>query len=183
MEMTIEQRKIRNQKQREYYKNNPEKFKKYREDRKNYQHDYYIQNYEKIRLQQKEYRDNNLKLDAVYFFMFDDEVSYIGSSARFQERMSAHCCGDSNLKMSAEEMAQANLLNKIVYKDFSEYNLSRSDLFFIEGYFKENADELIECKKTVGYKEEELTRGKDELIRIAEETDYTEYEKLERYLN
>lgn len=183
MEMTTEQREIRNQKQREYYKNNPEKFKKYREKAKDYLTNYYKENRLHIRNQQKEYRENNVYLDAVYFFINkSDETLYLGSSARLNERISNHMTNHSNLKMTAEELAEIGL-KKIIYKDFSEYGLSRSDLFFIEQYFKDNVKELIECKKNVGYKEEELTRSKQDLIRIAEETDYKTYEKLEKYLN
>ncbi|OOM81836.1 hypothetical protein CLPUN_08140 [Clostridium puniceum] len=185
MELTIEQREEYNEYHRNYRKNNPEKFKKYREDRKDYQHNYYIQNYENIRLQQKGYRDNNLKFDAVYFFMFNEEISYIGSSARFKERMSAHCCGDSNLKMSAEEMVQAKLLNKILYKDFNEYNLNRADLYFIEQYEKDRNcnNEILGKNNKVPYKEENLSRSKEELIKIANEIEFKEFDKLDRYLN
>lgn len=168
---------------REYRKNNPEKFRGYREKAKDYLTNYYKEHREHIREQQKEYRENNVYLDAIYFFIDkNNETLYLGSSARLNERISSHMTANSNLKMTAEELAEIGL-KKIIYKDFSEYGLSRADLFFIEQYFKNKVKELIECRKSVGYKEEELTHSKEELIRIAEETDYKEYKKLERYLN
>ena len=164
------------EKQKIYKENNKDRIKEYLTN-------YYKENREHIREQQKEYRENNVYLDAVYFFIDNTEdVLYIGSSSRLNERISNHMTKHSNLKMTAEELANIGL-NKIIYKDFSECGLSRADLFFIERYFKDNVEELIGRRKKVGYKEEELTRSKEELIRLAEETDYTEFNKLNRYLN
>ena len=140
-------------------------------------------NKEHIRENQKEYRDNNIYLDAVYFFLTpENKPIYIGSSSRLKERLSAHLTNNSNLELTIEQLVNDYSLKKIVYKDFTEYNLSRNELYFIEDYYKQISKEVL--GKIRAFKDEEkLDRSKEELIEIANQVEFKEFEKLDRYLN
>jgi GIY-YIG catalytic domain. len=177
MEMTTEQIEKRREYNKNYYINNKDYFK-------NYYKEYYIQNREHILQKQSLWRQENIKMDTVYMFVNNEgETLYIGSSSRFKERISAHCTSNSNLNMTAEEMVDEFGLEKIIFKNFDEYNLSRHDLFFLEYYFKSNTEEIIKTSE-VHYNEEKLTRSKSELIDIAtNKVKWEEFNKLDRYLN
>lgn len=156
-----------------YYKDNREDFlKRFKEYYKNHKDDLDEKN--------KEWRESN-KGDFVYFHMSKAKVLYIGSTSRpLIERQSAHLTGNSNLKMNVEEYIKKYKFSKILYKDFSKYGLNRCDLYFIEGYFKEKFGEIIK-NKVPNPKEEELSKGKDELIKIAEEVELEEFD-IDKYL-
>lgn len=192
MEKTEEERKKYNEYQRNWRENNSEKIErntqKFYESHPNYAKNYYKEYYkvhkDDIRKKQALWRELNAKMDTVY--LFEDkrgQTLYIGSSSRFKERMSAHCTANSNLKMSAKEMIDKYNLSMIIYKDFSKYNLSRDDLFFIESYFKENIKEIIKTN-AVNYNEKNLTRSKEELTNIAtKQVVYKKFVQMDRYLN
>lgn len=172
-------------------KKNREKVKQYAqkfyENHPNYATNYYKEYYkvhkEDMLKKQAKWRECNVKMDTVYFFMDKNgQTLYIGSSSRFRDRISAHCTANSNLKMSAEEMVDEYNLEKIIYKDFTQYNLSRDDLYYLESYFKENTKEIIKTN-AVHYDEKHLTRSKEELEILTESIDFQEFEQLDRYLN
>jgi len=191
MELTIEQKQRRSATQKQWRENNPDRVKELNNQYKNankeklkeYHADYYKLNKEHIRENQKEYRDNNIYLDAVYFFLTpENKPIYIGSSSRLKERLSAHLTNNSNLELTIEQLVNDYSLKKIVYKDFTEYNLSRNELYFIEDYYKQISKEVL--GKIRAFKDEEkLDRSKEELIEIANQVEFKEFEKLDRYLN
>ncbi|WP_026887842.1 GIY-YIG nuclease family protein [Clostridium beijerinckii] len=168
-----------------YYVNNKERikenYKRWLEQNPNYYKDYYEKNKETILKNQRAWREENIKLDSVYVFLSDkNEVLYIGSSARLKERLSAHCCGDSSINLTAEQMVFEYGLSKIIYKDFTQYNLSRSDLYYLEGYLKNRHNEIIK-NKGVSISEDKLSKSKEYLLEIFEKTNYQTFDKLDRY--
>lgn len=189
MEQTIIKTTDLKEYHRIWKKNNSEKVKGYRkkyyENNKDYFKNYYKEKKEIILENARRWREKNEKMDAVYFFINNEgENFYIGSSSIFETRMSAHCTSNSNLHMTAEEMVSDSDINlsTILYKDFTSYNLSRDDLYFLERWYKNNTKELRKTNQ-VYYKEENLTRSKEELIDLAEnQVEYKEFEKLDRYL-
>lgn len=165
------------EKRREYSK---EYYNKNREYYLEYFKEYYKNHKDELDKKNKEWRESN-KGDFVYFHMSKAKVLYIGSTSRtLIERQSAHMTGNSNLNMNVEEYIKKYKFSKILYKDFTRYNLNRCDLYFIEGYFKEKFGEIIK-NKVPNPKEEELSKDKDELIKIAEEVELEEFD-IDKYL-
>lgn len=159
---------------KEYYYNNREYYLEYFKE-------YYKNHKEDLDKKNKEWRESN-KGDFVYFHLNEDgKVLYTGSTSRpLIERMSAHMTGNSNLNMTIEEYIDKYNFSTILYKDFTKYKLNRCDLYFIEGYFKEKFGEIIK-NKVPNPKEEELSKGKDELIKIAQEVELEEFD-IDKYL-
>lgn len=194
MEMTIEQMENRKNYWKEWRKNNPDKVKKYsrksreKEETKIYQRtyhqQYYIDHKEEILERTKRWREDH-KGDYVYFYVNSDKINlYIGSTARvFEERQSFHLCEHSNLKMSAEELVYTYNLECILYKDFSEYNLSRDELYWIENYYIEKEGAILNKKPIKNIFEENLSHSAEQLSQISDKTEYKEFEKLDKYLN
>lgn len=168
MEVTIEKRR---EYQKRWLDKNPDYFKEYYQNHK-----------QRILDNHKKWLEEKA-IDSIYCFVnTDGNVLYAGSSARFQERISSHCTKHSHLKMSAEEMVMEWGLDKIMYQDYSEYNLSRHDLYYIESQFKLKNKELIKTAE-VHFDENKLTRSKNELELLSDSLEFIEFEKLERYLN
>ena len=192
MEMTIEQKQRKYEKEKEWRIAHPEKMREYArrsyEKNRDYYREYY-KNYYKIHREEilataKKWREEN-KIDSVYFFIDSNvQTLYIGSTGgRLKERMSAHLTSNSNLGLTIEELVFDWKLSRILYKDFTQYNLSRNDLYWIENYYKESCeDEILAKMKAPKVDENELSRSVEELIEIAENTEYMEY-KLDKYLN
>lgn len=189
--MTIEKREKYNDYMRDYRKNNPDKVreisKRHYENNKEYYREYYKDYYKAHKFEilntAQKWREEH-RIDSVYFFINSNiETLYIGSSGgRLNERMSAHLTNNSNLGLTIEELVFDLKLSKIIYKDFTQYNLNRQDLYWIENFYKESCEnEVLGKLKAPQVEESELSRSVEELIEIAENTEYTEY-KLERYL-
>lgn len=190
MEMTIEQKEKRKEYMKGYREENREKlnaysreyYKNHKEYYQNYYHNYYLENKEHILMNHKLWVEQN-SIDSVYCFKnIDGNILYWGSSARFQERISAHCTKNSHLKMSAEEMVSEWFLDKIEYQDFSKYNLNRHDLFWIEKFYKETQEEILKGNAVI-CDLNKLSRSEDELFEIINNTKFTIFDKLEKYLN
>lgn len=191
MEMTIEKkekkREYQKKYQKEYWKNNKERLKelnkKWLEEHPDYWKNYYKLHKEHMMFTQKMWREFNDKKDIVYKFVDDKGTNiYVGSTTYIGTRLGNHLVGNSHLKMSAEEMVEEWGLDKILYKDFSEYNLSRDDLYYIESYYKSKEKELMKTSE-VHFDEDKLTRSKEELQLLSDSLDFIEFNKLERYLN
>jgi len=192
MVRTEEKRKRRNEYHLEWTKKNPEKVEQYNQRFKEkhpdyatkYYKGYYQVNKKEMLEKHAMWRECNVKMDTVYFFVDKDgKIIYIGSSSRFRERISSHCTANSNLKMNAEEMVDKYKLSIILYKDFTEYNLSRDDLYYLESYFKGSTKEIIKTN-AVHCNEKNLTRSKEDLIDIAiNKVQYKAFQQLSRYLN
>lgn len=160
-----------------YRKKNAERIKTYHQL-------YYIEHKEHMLETAKRWREAN-KGDYVYFYINEDGNNiYIGSTGErpFIERSSFHLNSHSNLKMSAEDLVNDYNLTYILFKDLSEYKLSREDLYLLEKYYIEEQGSILN-KKQIVINEENLTRSINELIEIAESTEYKEFKKLDRYLN
>lgn len=190
MEMTIEKkekkREYQKKYQKEYWKNNKERLKelnkKWLEDHPDYWKNYYKEHKEHMLFTQKMWREQNA-IDSIYCFVnTDGNILYWGSSARLTDRLSSHCTANSHLKMSAEDMVNLWGLDKIVYQDYSEYGLSRDDLYYIESYCKSKEKELMKTSE-VHFDENKLTRNKESLEELADSLEFIEFNKLERYLN
>ena len=186
MEIALEEKQSKSEYNKDYWIKNKERMKeshkKWLEAHPNYWHEYYLKNKEHMMYTQQIWREQNA-IDSIYCFVNNKgQVLYWGSSARFQERISSHCTANSHLKMSAEEMVSKWNLDKILYQDYSEYNLSRNDLFYIERYYKLVENELMKTSE-VHFQEEKLTRSKEELELLANSLEFIEFNKLERYLN
>lgn len=181
MEMTIEQKEKNNDKyvetKKRWIENNKDRLKEYH-------HNYYIQNREHILFLGKKWREENAKMDTVYFFMNENEVLYIGSSHWSEIRLQNHLNNNSNLEYSLEELVDMGL-SKIVFKDFTKYGLNRTELFYLEQYFKDqtDGDKLSKIKAFKDKDLENLNKSTEELIEIANQENFILYEKLVRYLN
>lgn len=152
---------------------------------KEYHHNYYLEHKEHMLDNAARWREENVKLDSVYLFLGEEEneVLYVGSSSRFNERVSAHLTNNSNIDLTIEELVDLGL-TKIIYKDFTKYGLNRTDLFFLEQYYKDQTEEKIKNKRAFKYSwEEKLSKSKEDLIKIAEKENFIIFEKLLRYLN
>ncbi|NYC74337.1 hypothetical protein DE167_004903 [Clostridium beijerinckii] len=191
MELTIEQKQKRNNYSREYYKEHKEEMNAYskeyyknnREYYRNYYKNYRVLHKEHMAETQKKWREFNDKRDTVYMFINDlGENIYVGSTTYKGTRLVNHLTGNSNLKLTAEELVSDYNLVGILYKEFTEYNLSREDLYLIENFYLEKQGSILN-KKPIVIHEENLTRSKEELIDIAEKVEYKEFDKLERYLD
>lgn len=191
MEITVEQKEKRSEYMRDYYQEHKEEIlahsREYYKNNRDYYRDYYkkyrVIHKEHMAETQKKWREFNDKRDTVYMFINDfGNNIYVGSTTYKNTRLSNHLTGNSNLKMTAEELVNNYLMVGIIYKDFTEYNLSRDDLYYIESYFKESQGEILGVKP-VTVNEENLTRSKEELIEIAEnKVEYQEF-NIDRYLN
>ncbi|MVX64647.1 hypothetical protein GKZ28_13185 [Clostridium chromiireducens] len=190
MELTIEQKQRKYEKDKEWRKNNPDKIKEYakrsyeknKEKQSLYYKEYYKLHKERILLNHKLWVEQKA-IDSVYCFRdIDGNVLYWGSSSRFQERISSHLVGNSHLSMKADEMVSEWLLDKIEYQNYSQYNLSRADLYYIESYHKIKEKEMLKTAE-VHYNENELTRSKEDLQLLADSLEFVEFDKLEKYLN
>ena len=191
MEITIEQKQKKAEKEKEWRLANPERVREYAKNHYETHRDYYreyYKNYYKLHREEilstaEKWREQN-KIDSVYFFINDEcETLYIGSSGgRLKERMSAHLTNNSNLGLTIEELVNDMKLSKILYKDFTQYNLTRSDLYFIENYYKESCENEILGKIKAPDKHLEISKSAEELIEIAENTECLEF-KLDKYLN
>lgn len=160
---------------KEYYNNNREYYLEYFKE-------YYKNHKDELDKKNKEWRESN-KGDFVYFHLNEDgKVLYTGSTGGrpFIERQSAHLTGNSNLNMTIEEYIDKYNFSAILYKDFTKYELNRYDLYFIEGYFKDKFGEMIK-NKVPNPKEEELSKNKDKLIKIAEEVKLEKFD-IDKYL-
>ncbi len=159
--------------------------RKWRQEHPLYWKEYYKDHKKEILKNNAKWRENN-KADVIYFHISEDgRILYIGSSGQraVVERQSAHLTGNSNLKMTVEEYIEKYRFSTIMYKDLTRFNLSRHDLYFLESYFKKNHVQVLDGNN-VKYKEDELTRSEDELIRIAEQEEYKLFNfDLEKYLN
>lgn len=192
MEMTIEQNKDKYaETKKRWIENNPEKVKESKrkwvennkERLKEYHHNYYLENRGHILFLGKKWREENAKMDTVYFFMNENEVLYIGSSHWSEIRLQNHLNNNSNLEYTVEELVDMGL-SKIVYKDFTKYNLNRTELFYLEQYFKDQTGDKL--SKISAFKDkdlENLNKSTEELIEIANKENFIIYEKLVSYLN
>ena len=191
MELTIEQKQRRSETQKQWRENNPEKSKESKrkwvennkERIKSYHQLYYLENRHHILSLGKKWREENAKMDTVYFFMNENEVLYIGSSHWSEIRLQNHLNNNSNLEYTLEELVDMGL-SKIVFKDFTKYGLNRTELFYLEQYFKDQTgDKLSKISAFKDKDEEKLNRSKEELVEIANQENFIMYEKLVRYLN
>ncbi|OOP74135.1 GIY-YIG nuclease family protein [Clostridium beijerinckii] len=190
MEMTIEQKEKRKEYMRGYREENREKlnaysreyYKNHKEYYQNYYKNYYLENKDRILMNHKLWVDQK-SIDSIYCFRnIDGKVLYWGSSSRFQERISAHCTANSHLKISAEQMVSEWFLDKIEYQNYSKYNLSRDDLFYLESYQKSKEKEILKTAE-VNFNEDKLTRSKEALEELADNVEFVEFDKLDKYLN
>lgn len=157
--------------------------RKFKEKHPDYWKQYYRDHKKQILQTGKQWREDN-KGDYIYFHISEDgEILYIGSSGGrpFIERQSLHMNGNSNIKLTINEYVGKYNFSDIIYKDFTNLNLSRQDLYFIEKYFKDRYKEIIDSRK-VHYNKEKLTRSEEELIEIAESVEFKEFD-IDRYLN
>lgn len=187
METTIKQKEYIKKYKKEHKEEQKEYMKNYYKNNKSYYKTYfqiyYLEHKEHMLETARKWREENAKIDTIYMFIDNNENTiYCGSSSRFRERISSHCTSNSNLNMSAEEMVDKYNLEKIIYKDFTQYELSRDDLFFLEFHQKENTKEILKTKK-VHVNEENLTRSKENLIDILNQVKWQTFNKLDKYLN
>lgn len=84
--------------------------------------------------------------------------------------------------MNIEELIDEYNFSTIIYKDLTKYNLNKAELNFIENYYKDKYNEIISNRKA-RFSDCNLTRDKDELVSIAENEEFKEFEKLNKYLN
>jgi hypothetical protein len=171
MEITIEQKERRKNSQKEWKEKNPDYFK-----------NYYIVHKEHMLENAEKWRQEKDLISTVYWFKnSENENIYIGSTTH-KARFSSHLTGNSHLNLDAETLVSEYDLDKIVYKDFSEYNLNRYDLYFLEKYYKEIEKSILDGK-AVPFREDQLSKSKEELIDIANSTSLRIFDKLDRYLN
>lgn len=145
-----------------------EYMKEWKRRNPDYFHNYYLAHKEHMLETARLWREAN-KGDFIYFYVnTDGDNLYIGSTGGrcFIERASFHLCSHSNLKMSAEDLVNDYNLECILYKDLTEYNLSRNDLYYLEKFYIEKEGAILN-KKPINI-EGNLTRSKEELINIAE---------------
>lgn len=146
----------------------------------NYRKEYYKTHKDYYKEYCKEWIEDN-KGDCVYFHMNkDNQYIYVGSTNNIKVRQSAHLTGNSNIKMNIDEYIEKYNFKKIMYKDFSKYDLTQADLKYIEKYFKERYGEII--KSIVLLDLNKLTKSENELIEIAEKEAFKEFD-LSRYMN
>jgi hypothetical protein len=119
------------------------------------------------------------------YFLINEDGNYIYCGEFFErpiiERLSLHMRGKSNLKMDANTLQEQYNLSLVCYKDFKKYNLNKQDLHFIENYFKSEYVNVL-GKNKVKFNEDELSRTPKELISIALEEPYNEF-NFDKYLN
>lgn len=186
MEMTIEKKEKRKEYMRGYREENREKLnaysREYYKNHKEYYQNYYLENKDRILMNHKLWVDQK-SIDSIYCFRnIDGKVLYWGSSSRFQERISAHCTANSHLKISAENMVSEWFLDKIEYQNYSKYNLSREDLYYLECIWKSKEKEILKTAE-VNFNEDKLTRSKEALEELADNVEFVEFDKLDKYLN
>lgn len=191
MEITREQKEKRNEYMRGYREEHREEINAYSRDYYK-EHKEWYQNYNKIytanHSEEKAetarlWRIENTRY-VVYFHMNKkNECLYIGSSARpIIERQSAHLTNNSNLKIDAKEYQEKFEITEIKYLDFTELGINRQDLYYLESYLKSITKEVL-GKMSVPYKEEELSRSKEQLRELINKVEFIKFDKLERYLN
>ena len=83
--------------------------------------------------------------------------------------------------MDANTLQEKYNLSLVGFKNFKKYNLNKQDLSFLENYFKTEYVNIL-GKNKVKFKEDEMSRSKEELIHIALEEPYTEF-SFDKYLN
>lgn len=172
----MEEREKRNKYYREYRKKNAEKIKTYHQL-------YYIQNRDHILELNQIWHEENKKFIVYYHINKDDEILYIGSSARvLGERQSSHFSNSHSKLYKDNDYKEKWEIKKVLYQDFTDYKLTRDDLYFMEKYQKDSKGELLGVKP-VSFKEDKLSRSKDELIYLSETVPTQEYKKLKKYLN
>jgi hypothetical protein len=131
-----------------------------------YYQEYYLENKEDYVRNRERYNERH-DGSYIYFHISEDaDVIYIGATSNMGYRQSAHMTNDSNLKMTFEEYQNLYNFSIITYKDFSEYNLNKQDLKFLENFFKQNFGEVRKGNK-VHYIKSELSRSVEELEEIA----------------
>lgn len=171
--------------------NNKDKYaetkKRWRENNKDrlktYHQLYYIQNRDHILELNQIWHEENKRFIVYYHINKDDEILYIGSSARvLGERQSSHFSNAHSKLYKDEDYKEKWGIQKVLYQDFTDYKLTRDDLFFIEKYQKDSKGELLGVKP-VSFKEDKLSRSKEELIYLSETVPTQEYKKLKKYLN
>jgi Ni,Fe-hydrogenase I large subunit len=191
MEMTMEQKQRKYEKETEWRENNPDKIKEYnkrsyeknKEKQSLYYREYYYPNHREIMLERgRKWRELNDKLDCVYLMKNNKfENIYIGSTTH-KARFSAHLTGNSNLKMDAEELVNNYNLSSIIYQCFDEYDLNRHDLYWIEKFYKDTQGEIFKGN-SVPCDLSKLSRSEDELFEIINNVEFIEFCKLDKYLN
>lgn len=158
----------------------------YYQENKEYYHDYYMEHKEKYKdsamVTARNWRMLN-QGDYVYFLVSEDnEQIYTGSyySRPLIERISFHMHGHSNLHMTASELEEKFGLSVCLFKNFKKYGLNDHDLMFIEDYFKNKYPQIL-GKNKVPWKEEKLSKSKEELIQIADSEPFKEF-SIDKYL-
>lgn len=175
--MTEKERTYRREYGKKYYREHEDYFREYR---KEYNPKYYQEHKEELKEYAKQYHKNHRE-DVVYFHLDSNGIcNYIGSVTRnLKERQSAHMTGNSNLEMDMLEYIEKYDFSDIYYKDFTKYNLNKTDVRFIEKYFKKRFKEKI--PSPVYFNKEKLSRSEDELIEIAENEDFQKFD-LSKYI-
>ncbi|NRT91495.1 GIY-YIG nuclease family protein [Clostridium beijerinckii] len=191
MEMTAEQKQRKYEKETEWRIANPEKVKEYskrsyeknREYYRNYYKNYRVLHKEHLAETQKKWREFNDKRDTVYMFINDlgDNI-YVGSTTYKNTRLANHLTGNSNLKLTAEELVNTYNLSCILYQDFTNYNLNRFDLYWIEKFYKDTQGEIFKGN-SVTCDLSKLSRSEDELFEIMNNVEFKIFDKLDKYLN
>ena len=130
---------------KKYYEEHKEQLKAYAREHYNseYHKNYYAENKDRIKENIKRWKENN-KGSYVYFMMDSlENYIYIGSTNDLNTRLSCHLTGNSNLKSTYNQLVAEYDLNKIMYKDFSEKNISRLELFYLEYLCKQQYKDKI----------------------------------------
>ena len=134
---------------RNYYKEHKERYKQY--NKEHYSREYFKlyrknneEKIEKIRLKQKKKNNGNYIYMLVNSNSDGNNIIYIGSTTDIMNRMSAHLTGSSNIHLNYKELVKKYDLERILYLDFSEYEISRNELYYLEYYLKQKHKEIID---------------------------------------
>ena len=148
-----------------------------------YHRGYYQEHKDKMLCQARDWRI--LNSGQFIYFMIDEDGHYIYTGQFLDrpiiERLSLHLHGKSNLHMDANTMQEKYNLALVCYKHFDKYNLNKQDLNFLENYFKTEYENIL-GKNGVHFDEGNLSRSKEELLKIALEEPLQEF-SFDKYLN
>lgn len=137
---------------KKHYENNKEEYKKrnrkFRENNPLYYKNYRKEHPEKIEKARKKQIEKNSGDFIYFFFDWKMRVIYCGSTTNLKARIQQHFTGNTSIGVTFDNLCDGhNEYDYMItcYKDFTKYDLTRLELYYIEKFLKDNCfNEKIE---------------------------------------